>query len=97
MKYIYTICSSQPCRTTRDFVLWGFNEADIPPGASTHKWGDRSWWDHFWMRQPPHHEKAMDGMLNYIGGGDGIYMNYRFAQPTRTSRQHIARCSRSPM
>jgi hypothetical protein len=30
-------------------------------------------------------------MLNYIGGGDGIYMNYRFAQPTRTSRQHIAR------
>jgi hypothetical protein len=91
VKYIYTICSSQPCRTTRDFVLWGFNEADIPPGASTHKWGDRSWWDHFWMRQPPHHEKAIDGMLNYIGGGDGIYMNYRFAQPTRTSRQHIAR------
>jgi len=43
------------------------------------------------MRQPPHHEKAIDGMLNYIGGGDGIYMNYRFAQPTRTSRQHIAR------
>ena len=30
-------------------------------------------------------------MLNYIGGGDGIYMNYRFAQPTRTQRQHIAR------
>jgi hypothetical protein len=30
-------------------------------------------------------------MLNYIGGGDGIYMNYRFAQPTRTHRQHIAR------
>ena len=30
-------------------------------------------------------------MLNYIGGGDGIYLNYRFAQPTRTSRQHIAR------
>jgi len=30
-------------------------------------------------------------MLNYIGGGNGIYMNYRFAQPTRTQRQHIAR------
>jgi hypothetical protein len=29
--------------------------------------------------------------LNYIGGGNGIYMNYRFAQPTRTQRQHIAR------
>jgi Alpha/beta hydrolase domain len=73
VNYIYTICSSQPCRTTRDFVLWGFNEADIPEGASSH------------------HEKAIDGMLNYIGGGNGIYMNYRFAQPTRTQRQHIAR------
>jgi hypothetical protein len=30
-------------------------------------------------------------MINWLGGGDGIYMNYRFAQPTRTSRQHIAR------
>jgi hypothetical protein len=90
VKYIYTICSSQPCRTTRDFVYWGFNEADIPDGAGSHHWGDHSWWDHFWLRQP-HHEKAIDGMLNYIGGGDGIYMNYRFAQPTRTHRQHIAR------
>jgi hypothetical protein len=23
---IYTICSSQPCRTTHDYVLWGFNQ-----------------------------------------------------------------------
>ncbi|MBV9373531.1 MAG: hypothetical protein JO320_00440, partial [Alphaproteobacteria bacterium] len=91
VKYIYTICSSQPCRTTRDFVLWGFNEADIPASATSHNWGDRIWWDHFWLRQPPHHEKVIDGMLNYIGGGNGIYMNYRFAQPTRTHRQHIAR------
>ncbi|MBV9200135.1 MAG: hypothetical protein JOY83_10470, partial [Alphaproteobacteria bacterium] len=91
VKYIYTICSSQPCRTTRDFVLWGFNEADIPASATSHNWGDRNWWDHFWLRQPPHHEKVIDGMLNYIGGGNGIYMNYRFAQPTRTHRQHIAR------
>ena len=90
VKDIYTICSSQPCRTTRDFVLFGFNDADVPAGASQHKWGDRSWWSQFWLR-PPHHEKAIDGMLNYIGGGDGIYLNYRFAQPTRTSRQHIAR------
>jgi Alpha/beta hydrolase domain len=91
VKYIYTICSSQPCRTTRDFVYWGFNEADIPDGASSHHWSDHKWWDHFWVRQPQHHEKAVDGMLNYIGGGNGIYMNYRFAQPTRTQRQHIAR------
>src|SRR5215469_14809632 len=41
--------------------------------------------------QPPYHEKAIDGMLNYIGGANGIYMNYRFAEPTRTQRQHIAR------
>jgi hypothetical protein len=91
VKYIYTICSSQPCRTTHDFILWGFNEADIPAHADSHHWGDQSWWDHFWMREPPHHQKAVDGMLNYIGGGDGIYLNYRFSQPTRTSRQHIAR------
>ena len=39
VKYIYTICSSQPCRTTRDFVLWGFNEADIAEGASRHHRG----------------------------------------------------------
>jgi hypothetical protein len=90
VKYIYTTCISQPCRTTRDFVLFGFNDADVPAGASQHHWGDQSWWNRFWLR-PPYHEKAIDGMLNYIGGGDGIYLNYRFAQPTRTSRQHIAR------
>jgi hypothetical protein len=102
VQYIYTICSSQPCRTAHDFILWGFNEADIPAGANSHKWGDQSWWDRFWLRQPPYYEKAVDGMLNYIGGGDGIYLNYRFSQPTRTSRQHIARWDpefqfRSPM
>ena len=91
VEYIYTICSSQPCRTAHDFVLWGFNEADIPTGADSHHWGDHRWWDRFWLRQPPHHEKAIDGMLNYIAGGDGIYLNYRFAQPGRTHRQHIAR------
>jgi hypothetical protein len=35
--------------------------------------------------------KVFDGMLNLIGGGSGIYMNYRFGQPVRTHRQHIAR------
>jgi hypothetical protein len=38
-----------------------------------------------------HHDTVFDGILNWIGGGDGIFMNYRFAQPTRTQRQHIAR------
>jgi hypothetical protein len=35
--------------------------------------------------------KAIDGIVNWIGGADGIYMNYRFAQPFRTHRQHINR------
>ena len=35
--------------------------------------------------------RVVDGMLNWIGGADGIFMNYRFAQPGRTQRQHIAR------
>ena len=71
VKYIYTICSSQPCRTTHDYVLWGFNQNE--DGAT----GPQG--------------RVIDGMLNYLGGGDGIFMNYRFSQPTRTQRQHIAR------
>jgi Alpha/beta hydrolase domain len=67
VRYIYTTCVSQPCRTTRDFLLFGFNEAEKT------------------------HARVFDAMLNWIGGGDGIFMNYRFAQPTRTQRQHIAR------
>jgi hypothetical protein len=35
--------------------------------------------------------KAIDGVVNWIGGANGIYMNYRFAQPFRTHRQHINR------
>jgi len=85
VKYIYTICSSQPCRTTHDYILWGFNE---PENASDSHggWGSKQPWNPSW-----HPERVLDGMLNYIGGGTGIYMNYRFSQPTRTQRQHIAR------
>ena len=36
-------------------------------------------------------KKSIDGIVNWIGGADGIYMNYRFAQPFRTHRQHINR------
>jgi hypothetical protein len=74
---IYTVCSSQPCRTTRDFVLFGFNEAEHSQKVA--------------KGQPSEHEKVFDGMLNWKGGGSGIFMNYRFAQPGRTHRQHIAR------
>ena len=34
---------------------------------------------------------AVDGVLNWVGGGSGVFLNYRFAQPFRTHRQHIAR------
>jgi hypothetical protein len=35
--------------------------------------------------------KAVDGVVNWVGGATGIFMNYRFAQPFRTHRQHIGR------
>jgi len=83
---IYTTCSSQPCRTTRDFLLWGFNQ---PEYAQNKKGKGGGTYRDTFDRDRPH--KVFDGMINWLGGGDGIYMNYRFAQPTRTSRQHIAR------
>lgn len=36
-------------------------------------------------------QRVLDGILNWVGGGSGIFMNYRFAQPGRTHRQHIGR------
>jgi alpha/beta hydrolase family protein len=35
--------------------------------------------------------KVVDGVVNWIGGATGVFMNYRFAEPFRTQRQHIAR------
>lgn len=35
--------------------------------------------------------KVVDGVVNWVGGATGIFMNYRFAQPFRTHRQHIGR------
>jgi Alpha/beta hydrolase domain len=77
VKYIYTFCSSQPCRTMRDFVYLGFNEVEHAKGGAAHR-----------SRDP---EMAFDGVLNWKAGGSGLYINYRFSQPTRTHRQHIAR------
>jgi hypothetical protein len=81
---IYTTCVSQPCRTTRDFVMLGFNQPEFPYPNKRGPWGQSDF-----KGYPP--RIVIDGMLNWIGGADGIFMNYRFAQPTRTSRQHIAR------
>lgn len=36
-------------------------------------------------------QRAFDGIENWIGGGNGGFFNYRFAQPGRTHRQHIGR------
>jgi hypothetical protein len=49
--------------------------------------------DFLWLgfNQDEAGRRAIDGMLNWIGGGSGIFMNYRFAQPARTHRQHIGR------
>ena len=76
VKFIYTFCSSQPCRTMRDFVYLGFNQVDHGKGAPHQSAGP---------------EMAIDGVLNWKAGGSGLYINYRFSQPTRTHRQHIAR------
>jgi alpha/beta hydrolase family protein len=35
--------------------------------------------------------RVFDANLNWIGGASGGFFNYRFAQPARTHRQHIAR------
>jgi alpha/beta hydrolase family protein len=79
---IYSICSSQPCRTMRDFVALGFNEADSGPGVGSKGKGHSN---------DGKHLQVFDGVLNWKGGGSGLFLNYRFAQPVRTHRQHIAR------
>jgi hypothetical protein len=76
VRRVYTTCVSQPCRFMRDFVALGFNE---DPGATSDESGRR-------LRR-----KAVDGVLNWVGGASGVFLNYRFAQPFRTHRQHIAR------
>ncbi len=84
---IYTFCSSQPCRTMHDFLLLGFNQVDR---ATSSKWQHGfGFGRHRDDRGLP--EMAVDGVLNWKAGGSGIFGNYRFSQPTRTHRQHIAR------
>jgi hypothetical protein len=70
VQYIYSFCSSQPCRTMHDFVQLGFNQPEHAAGAVA---------------------KALDGILNWKAGGSGLFINYRFSQPVRTHRHHIAR------
>jgi Alpha/beta hydrolase domain len=75
-RQVYATCVSQPCRFMRDFVALGFNEDDgAPPDESGRR-----------VRR-----KVVDGVLNWVGGASGVFLNYRFAQPFRTHRQHIGR------
>jgi hypothetical protein len=70
VQYIYSFCSSQPCRTMHDYVQLGFNQPERAAGTAP---------------------KVFDGVLNWKAGGSGLFMNYRFSQPVRTHRHHIAR------
>lgn len=46
---------------------------------------------HLGFNQDRNGNRVFDGVLNWIGGASGGFFNYRFAQPHRTHRQHIAR------
>jgi len=45
---------------------------------------------HLGFNQAENGRKVFDGMMQWIGAGDGIHMNYRWSQPGRTerNRQH---------
>jgi hypothetical protein len=79
IQYVYSFCSSQPCRTMHDFMQLGFNQPERAAGAPSSAAPKSS------------ASKAFDGVLNWKAGGSGLFMNYRFSQPDRTHRQHIAR------
>jgi hypothetical protein len=80
VRYVYSFCSSQPCRTMHDFVQLGFNQqerAAVPKPLSRPLRADAA--------------TVFDGVLNWKAGGSGLFMNYRFSQPVRTHRHHIGR------
>jgi Alpha/beta hydrolase domain len=91
VQYIYSFCSSQPCRTMHDFVQLGFNqpERSAAPTVSDTRLGNAD------PRRATERAEgaapAFDGVLNWKAGGSGLFMNYRFSQPVRTHRQHIGR------
>ncbi|MCY4602398.1 MAG: alpha/beta hydrolase domain-containing protein [Acidobacteria bacterium] len=46
---------------------------------------------HYGFNRDTTGRRVFDGVLNWIGGASGAFVNYRFAQPHRTQRQHTAR------
>jgi hypothetical protein len=89
LELLYSTCSSQPCRTMRDFVALGFNESDGFHHRGRLDRDDDG--DHGRGHDGDRGVQVFDGVLNWKGGGSGIFLNYRFSQPVRTHRQHIAR------
>jgi hypothetical protein len=41
---------------------------------------------HLGFNEDEHHRKVFDGMMQWIGAGDGLNMNYRWSQTKRTNR-----------
>ena len=92
----------------RDFASFlKYSKADIAGTAnplngyvkSIVGWGlsqpARLWNDYVWLgfNQDVNGKKVFDGLFNWIGGGNGLGINYRFAQVGRTERNrqnHIA-------
>ena len=72
---------SQPGRYMNDFVWLGFNE-DRPTREQEEGEDHRE----SEGRYLKHGRKIFDGVENWIAGGDGVALNYRFAQPGRTER-----------
>jgi Alpha/beta hydrolase domain len=46
---------------------------------------------YFGFNQDEQGQQVFDGILSWLGGASGGFFNYRFAQPGRTHRQHVAR------
>jgi Alpha/beta hydrolase domain len=46
---------------------------------------------HLGFNQDESGRPVFEGILNWEGGASGIFLNYRFAQPARTHRQHVGR------
>ena len=46
---------------------------------------------HLGFNEDQQGRRLFDGIFNWLGGGSGIFLNYRFAQPARTHRQRIGR------
>jgi len=92
----------------RDFVSFLRNSSKDAYGTANPLAGDiqavtgwglsqpaRLWNDYVWLgfNQDTNGKKVFDGMFNWIGGGNGLGINYRFAQVGRTERNrqnHIA-------